>query len=109
LAVPSRVTPDQWKTDLAAARAMASDLLTEARSESEVRRLVENNREQAFTEQRALRFLTTLATTRIASWDARVKGIDDAAVRNLPIISISYSNGSIASASVSTDRDGAPV
>jgi hypothetical protein len=31
----------------------------------------------------------TLATTRIASWDAKVKGIDDAAVRNLPIISIS--------------------
>jgi len=30
----------------------------------------------------------TLATTRIASWDARVKGIDDAAVRNLPITSI---------------------
>jgi hypothetical protein len=31
----------------------------------------------------------TLATTRIASWDARVKGIDDAAIRNLPITSIS--------------------
>jgi hypothetical protein len=31
----------------------------------------------------------TLATTRIASWDARVKGIDDAAVCNLPITSIS--------------------
>jgi hypothetical protein len=31
----------------------------------------------------------TLATTRIASWDARIKGIDDAAARNLPIISIS--------------------
>jgi hypothetical protein len=31
----------------------------------------------------------TLATTRIASWDAKVKGIDDAAVRNLPITSIS--------------------
>jgi hypothetical protein len=31
----------------------------------------------------------TLATTRIASWDARVKGIDDAAARNLPITSIS--------------------
>jgi hypothetical protein len=31
----------------------------------------------------------THATTRIASWDARVKGIDDAAVRNLPITSIS--------------------
>jgi len=30
-----------------------------------------------------------LATTRIASWDARFKGIDDAAVRNLPITSIS--------------------
>jgi hypothetical protein len=28
-------------------------------------------------------------TTRIASWDASVKGIDDAAVRNLPITSIS--------------------
>jgi hypothetical protein len=31
----------------------------------------------------------TLATTRIASWDARFKGIDDAAVRNLLITSIS--------------------
>jgi hypothetical protein len=31
----------------------------------------------------------TLATTRIASWDTRIKGIDDAAVRNLPITSIS--------------------
>jgi hypothetical protein len=31
----------------------------------------------------------TLATTRIASWDAHVIGIDDAAVRNLPITSIS--------------------
>jgi hypothetical protein len=31
----------------------------------------------------------TLATTRIASWDDRVKGIDDAAARNLPITSIS--------------------
>ena len=31
----------------------------------------------------------TLTTTRIASWDAKVKGIDDAAVRNLPITSIS--------------------
>ena len=31
----------------------------------------------------------TLATTRIASWDASVKGIDDAAVRNLPITSMS--------------------
>jgi hypothetical protein len=31
----------------------------------------------------------TLTTTRIASWDGRVKGIDDAAVRNLPITSIS--------------------
>src|SRR5262249_46791517 len=30
----------------------------------------------------------TLTTTRIASWDARVKGIDDAAVRNLLIKSI---------------------
>ncbi len=30
----------------------------------------------------------TLATTRIASWDVRVKGIDDAAIRNLPITSI---------------------
>ena len=36
-----------------------------------------------------LRRERTLATTRIASWDARVKGIDDAAVRNLPITSIS--------------------
>jgi len=32
---------------------------------------------------------STLSTTRIASWDARVKGIDDASVRNLPITSIS--------------------
>lgn len=31
----------------------------------------------------------TLATTRIASWDGQVKGIDDAAVRNLPITFIS--------------------
>jgi hypothetical protein len=31
----------------------------------------------------------TLATTRIASWDGQVKGIDDAAVHNLPITSIS--------------------
>ncbi len=31
----------------------------------------------------------TLETTRIASWEPRVKGIDDAAVRNLPITSIS--------------------
>ncbi len=31
----------------------------------------------------------TLSTTRIASWDVRVKGVDDAAVRNLPITSIS--------------------
>jgi hypothetical protein len=31
----------------------------------------------------------TLATTRVASWDGQVKGIDDAAVRNLPITSIS--------------------
>jgi len=38
---------------------------------------------------RRLRLERTLATTRIASWDARVKGIDDAAVRNLPITSIS--------------------
>jgi hypothetical protein len=36
-----------------------------------------------------LRRERTLATTRIASWDARVKGIDDAAARNLPITSIS--------------------
>jgi hypothetical protein len=36
-----------------------------------------------------LRRERTLATTRIASWDASVKGIDDAAVRNLPITSIS--------------------
>jgi hypothetical protein len=36
-----------------------------------------------------LRRERTLATTRIASWDARVKGIDDAAVSNLPITSIS--------------------
>ena len=35
-------------------------------------------------------FLRPLATTRIASWDTRVKGIDDAAVRNLPITSISF-------------------
>jgi hypothetical protein len=38
---------------------------------------------------RRLRRERTLTTTRIASWDARVKGIDDAAVRNLPITSIS--------------------
>ncbi len=31
----------------------------------------------------------TLATTRIASWDVQVKGIDDAAASNLPITSIS--------------------
>jgi hypothetical protein len=31
----------------------------------------------------------TLATTRIASWDRRFKGIDDAAVREIPISSIS--------------------
>src|SRR5262249_6523031 len=36
-----------------------------------------------------LRRERTLATTRIASWDTQVKGIDDAAVRNLPITSIS--------------------
>jgi hypothetical protein len=36
-----------------------------------------------------LRRERTLATTRIALWDAKVKGIDDAAVRNLPITSIS--------------------
>jgi hypothetical protein len=38
---------------------------------------------------RRLRIEKTLATTRIASWDASVKGIDDAAVRNLQITSIS--------------------
>jgi hypothetical protein len=38
---------------------------------------------------RRLRHERTLATTRIASWDDQVKGIDDAAVRNLPITSIS--------------------
>jgi hypothetical protein len=38
---------------------------------------------------RRLRREGTLATTRIASWDVRIKGIDDAAVRNLPIASIS--------------------
>ena len=38
---------------------------------------------------RRMRRERTLATTRIASWDARVKGIDDAAVRNLSITSIS--------------------
>ncbi len=37
---------------------------------------------------RRLRRERTLATTRIASWDTRVKGIDDAAVRNLPVTSI---------------------
>ena len=31
----------------------------------------------------------TLATTRIASWDCRFKGIDDAAVHEIPISSIS--------------------
>src|SRR5262245_59432579 len=34
---------------------------------------------------RRLRRERTLATTRIASWDSRVKGIDDAAVRNLAV------------------------
>jgi len=38
---------------------------------------------------RRLRREGTLETTRIASWEPRVKGIDDAAVRNLPITSIS--------------------
>jgi hypothetical protein len=38
---------------------------------------------------RRLRRERTLATTRIASWDDHVKGIDDAAVRNIPITSIS--------------------
>jgi hypothetical protein len=38
---------------------------------------------------RRLRRERTLATTRIASWDASVKGIDDAAAQNLPITSIS--------------------
>jgi hypothetical protein len=38
---------------------------------------------------RRLRHERTLATTRIASWDASVKGIDDAAAHNLPITSIS--------------------
>jgi len=38
---------------------------------------------------RRMRRERTLATTRIASWDAHVKGIDDAAARNLPITSIS--------------------
>jgi hypothetical protein len=38
---------------------------------------------------RRLRRERTLATTRIASWDAHVKGIDDAAAHNLPITSIS--------------------
>jgi hypothetical protein len=38
---------------------------------------------------RRLRHERTLETTRIASWDPSVKGIDDAAVRNLPITSIS--------------------
>jgi hypothetical protein len=36
-----------------------------------------------------LRRERTLATTRIASWDVRIKGIDDAAIRNLPVTSIS--------------------
>jgi hypothetical protein len=36
-----------------------------------------------------LRHEKTLVTARVASWDARVKGIYDAAVRNLPITSIS--------------------
>jgi hypothetical protein len=38
---------------------------------------------------RRMRRERTLTTTRIASWDGRVKGIDDAAVRNFPITSIS--------------------
>jgi len=41
---------------------------------------------------RRLRRERTLATTSIASWDACVKGIDDAAIRNLPITSISVRN-----------------
>jgi Domain of unknown function (DUF3854) len=36
-----------------------------------------------------LRRERTLETTRIALWEAQVKGIDDAAVRNLPITAIS--------------------
>ncbi|MBO0859671.1 MAG: hypothetical protein J2P21_14515 [Chloracidobacterium sp.] len=31
----------------------------------------------------------TLTTTHIAAWDRNVRGIDDAALRNLPIIPIS--------------------
>src|SRR5215471_3627363 len=38
---------------------------------------------------RRLRRERTLETARIASWEPRVNGIDDAAVRNLPITSIS--------------------
>src|SRR5262245_49193069 len=38
---------------------------------------------------RRMRSEGTLATTRIASWDRRFKGIDDAAIRNIPISSIS--------------------
>ncbi len=38
---------------------------------------------------RRLRRERTLVTTRIATWDTRFKGIDDAAVHNLPITSIS--------------------
>lgn len=38
---------------------------------------------------RRMRSEGTPATTRIASWDRRFKGIDDAAIRNIPISSIS--------------------
>ncbi len=36
-----------------------------------------------------MRRKNTVMTRRIVSWDGRVKGIDDAAVRYLPITSIS--------------------
>jgi len=50
-----RVTAAQWKTDLAAARLKANDLLKNAHSESDVRRLVATNPERSFPEERALR------------------------------------------------------
>jgi len=50
-----RVTEAQRKTDLTEARTKAKDLLTNAQSESEIRRLVETSGQRSFPEQRALR------------------------------------------------------
>jgi hypothetical protein len=50
-----RVREAQWKTDLTEARTKAKDLLTNAQSESEIRRLVETSSQRSFPEQRALR------------------------------------------------------